>query len=463
MKRILLLLLLSVLLFTSCSSLETSSVFSEQRLPAWVRNPRVRSGRIAYVAEGSGTSEDSARLNAIENILFELSDDLGWDAYSSYYRELGSSGSVADLDGSIKETYSREYRGGRFSCYILFDISEDAFLSMQSPELVESLRRGEEILSLMEEAKESYMENRDVDAISCALKALSLSLDGDVSDPGLSHSEILSTLLYYTEALEIDVSQHGDGMEASISVRRNRGLLSPLVYSAPIEGSYWIRDTNGVLKEEKISFNTASGSYDYVNTNPYALMNGSVNLSLDIDEDLIDEIVQKAEEGFLDSFITLLDAKCVSYSYDERGDERSDLYDILIAQYDINGARIESNTALKSFNATLSDANRSISAIAAEGDEEEEILSLFLSEGDVKRYVVIMRIGVSESIMIDEERYIVNVHTNTSTYDTVEDFLISSDDSVSSVGYGATFEEASDDAFRNAGRILADVFLIELE
>ena len=81
----------------------------------------------------------------------------------------------------------------------------------------------------------------------------------------------------------------------------------------------------------------------------------------------------------------------------------------------------------------------------------------------MKRYVVIMRIGVSESIMIDEERYIVNVHTNTSTYDTVEDFLISSDDSVSSVGYGATFEEASDDAFRNAGRILADVFLIELE
>ena len=461
MKKIILGSLVLILILSSCSTFNTPSLFLDEPLPSWIENPRVRSGRIAYIAEGSGTSEEAARLSAIESVLLELSDDIGWDAYSEYYREMSSTGEVAELDGTIRNSYVREYRGGRFSCYILFDISEDLFISMQSPELVETMRMEEEVRSYMTDARESYMANRDVDAISNALEALSISLDADLKDE-LSPSEILSTLLYYIEPLEIYAEQETDGIEAKISVKRNRGLLSPLVYSAPIDISYLIRNTEGQIIEEHISFNTGSGVYEYGNTNPYALPEGEVSLSLDLDESLIAEIADKAEDGFFTPFLDNLASKSMSYSYDEKS-EGSSLYDILIAQYDIHGAQMDDSTALDAFNSILSDAAGDIVALPAVGDDEEEMIASYLKENSAGRYVVAMRLGVAESIMVDEDRYMVNVHTDTGIYDTRQKAFISTDSSVSSIGYGSSYEDAERDAFLNAGRILADVFLIELE
>ena len=140
-----------MLAFSSCSSIGN---LSDETLPGWIDNPYVRSGRIAYVNEGSGNSEEEAELNAMENLLIELGSDLGIDAYALYFRELSSSGTLNALDGNITDTYFRTYRGGRYSCYVMLDISADLFDQMQSPETRRAMEVRAEIESLMESARQ---------------------------------------------------------------------------------------------------------------------------------------------------------------------------------------------------------------------------------------------------------------------------------------------------------------------
>ena len=462
MKKFIPFFLVILFMFSSCSSFENFVSLEESGLPSWVRNPRVQAGRIAYVTEGSGLSAEEARTDAMANALIEMGDDLGWDVYTEYFRELGSTGTVADLDGSIRETFTREYRGGRFSCYILFDISEDRFLSLRDPELTAVLEREAEIRSLLEDARTSYMENRDIEALSKALNALSLSLDRDLDDPSLDPEKILETVMYYLQPLEIRVSQRGKSMDSSIFVRRNRGLLSPLVYDATLNGYYPIRDNAGVVKEEEIDFNTSEGVYRYTNTNPYALRNGEMRLSFALDSELLSAIESKAPDGFMNEFLETLSSKTVSYEYDERTADNTLPFDVLIAEYDIHGALLDDTVALSSFNASLSDSDRVLEADRGYGDDDGEILSSYVSEGGDKRYLVIMRLGVSDSVTVSADRYMVNVRTSVDVYDLEEDMLLTSDDSVSSIGYGSSYQEAQQNALKNAGKMLADVFLIEM-
>lgn len=454
-------LIISMLLF-SCSSFSSFSSFDESGLPSWIRNPSVASGRIAYVAEGSGENAESARDNAIENVLLEISDDLGFDAYTRYYRQLSGSAYVEELDGSIRTSYVREYRGGRFSCYILFDISEEAFLSLESPDLVRAREKETEIRHYLDEAKASYMSSHDVDALISALEALSISLSEPLVDEAFSPDEILSVVMYYLEPIEIRVREKSGGMDATISVRRNRGLLSQMVYSVPLNARYWIRDTSGVLKEEEISINTLEeGSYDFHNTNPYALLNGVMSISLDIDQGLIASITDIAPQGFMDEFISTLSSKRVIYSYDERDDYTDLPYCIFMAEYDIDGALIEDgSSALDEFNTTLEESGRGIKALEGEGEDDEEIIKN--SSSPLKEYVIVIRLGVSDIVEVDEQRFIVSVHTSMNCYNPSTMALISSETSVSSVGYGSSYEAAASDAFKRAGRILADVLMIDL-
>ena len=73
-----------------------------------------------------------------------------------------------------------------------------------------------------------------------------------------------------------------------------------------------------------------------------------------------------------------------------------------------------------------------------------------------------MRLGVSDSVTVSADRYMVNVRTSVDVYDLEEDMLLTSDDSVSSIGYGSSYQEAQQNALKNAGKMLADVFLIEM-
>lgn len=464
MRKNLLLIITLALLFVSCSSIGSLAGFEDQGLPSWVRNPRVRRGRIAYVCEGSGTSEEEARINALSSVLYEIGDDVGRDAYSLYFRELESSGEVEDLDGSIRETYTREYRGGRFSCYVLFDMSEASLLSLRTPDLLVLLEAEEDVRNLLDEARSYYMENRDVDAISSALSALSISIEHELDEPEISPEGILSTLIYYTEPLEIRVRQFDGGIDASVSVMRNRGLLSPRVRYAPLNISYLIRTPEGEIISEDMDFNTADeGSYDYVNTNPYALRSGEANLSFNLDETLIEAVKEIAGEDFLLPFTSLLEEKSISYSYDEREEDETAPYTILVAEYDENGAFRDSHVALDELNATLSSSDRLIVAERGYGDSDAQIISEFAATSSPERYIVIMRLGVSDSVSLPGGRYLVNVGTTMSIYDTEggENSLIYSDSYTSAVGDGMSYEEARRDAFRDGGRLLANVLLME--
>ena len=110
MKKIVGLFLLSlVLVLSSCSSLQNMVNVNADGTPSWIANPPSRRGRISFVAEGVASTEDEARLISIKNVLMRMSADLGWDAYTAYYRQMGSSGYVEDLDARIDNFWVRKY------------------------------------------------------------------------------------------------------------------------------------------------------------------------------------------------------------------------------------------------------------------------------------------------------------------------------------------------------------------
>ena len=244
-----------------------------------------------------------------------------------------------------------------------------------------------------------------------------------------------------------------------VSLRAVRELLAGCFR---LNGGSQAKRSAGVLKEEEISINTLEeGSYDFHNTNPYALLNGVMSISLDIDQGLIASITDIAPQGFMDEFISTLSSKRVIYSYDERDDYTDLPYCIFMAEYDIDGALIDDgSSALEEFNTTLEESGRGIKALEGEGEDDEEIIKN--SSSPLKEYVIVIRLGVSDIVEVDEQRFIVSVHTSMNCYNPSTMALISSETSVSSVGYGSSYEAAASDAFKRAGRILADVLMIDL-
>ncbi len=460
MRKVLFIALSVMLAFSSCSSIGN---LSDETLPGWIDNPYVRSGRIAYVNEGSGNSEEEAELNAMENLLIELGSDLGIDAYALYFRELSSSGTLNALDGNITDTYFRTYRGGRYSCYVMLDISADLFDQMQSPETRRAMEVRAEIESLMESARADYMENRDIGALSKTLEALSLSIENGVENPGISSDEILSVAMYYLEPLEIRYRQYGSGIDGEITVRRRRGILYPLVYDAELIGTYDIRDTEGNIKEESIRFNTGSaGRYDFHNTNKAISEIGEFALDFSFDRSVIERIASLAEPGYLDSFISLLEEKHRVFSYAENRNSDYGLT-VLLAEYDITGQELEDSAGLDSFNAEMMNSGYSIRAGKASGDDDSEILSNAMASGmDLNDSIAVLRIGVADSVETPGRTVLAYVSSTLGIYDRDTSELIFSDNTTSSIGSGESYSEAVMDAFTNCGRNLASTVITYL-
>ncbi len=451
---------LFVLLLSSCQSFNNLSFSENEELPYWVSNPRVRSGRIAYINEGSGASEEEARLNALENSLLEMGDDLGLDAYALYFRELGTSGEIRELDGRITNTYTRSYASGRYSCYVMIDISADLFDSMQSPETRREEEVEQSITELLEEARNYYMQNRDVDALNSTLNALLLSLENNIETQGHSANEILELSTYYLEPLEIRYKQEKGSIDGEITLRRKRGLLYPLVYYADLKGTYAIRNNDKRISYETIEFNTAeSGRYYFHNTNNYILQNGDLTISLGFDRSVLDRISEIAEPGLLDEFEALLESKTASFSYMETRGALRDV-DILISEYDIHGAIMESVNALEAFNAELEDSGYLIRAEEGIGDDDDEILASYKANGGSKPTLIIIRVGVADVVEKGDEEFLVYVESTVNGYDTATGGQLFSNDYQEATAGASTYDEAVAEACTLCGSILASASMI---
>lgn len=451
-----------VLLLSSCSSLQNMVNVNADGTPSWIANPPSRRGRISFVAEGVASTEDEARLISIKNVLLRISADLGWDAYTAYYRQMGSSGYVEDLDARIDNYWVRKYTNGTLSYFILVSVDEDLYTSSRTEEYTRILERENEIKAHLDDAVSYYKQNMDVKALDAALDALLSSVSGRVNNQDYLPENMLEEVFYYLEPLSIKVSGSKNSADASIRVVRERGFLSPSVESAALLIRYDMRNTNGNSLSDQINIVTdEKGRYSFHATNPYILRKGEVRISFDLDYDKLARIEALSPVGFLDGFYDMLNSKNTYYSYDIRNNSMERNLDVVVVSYGYGGEVFDSPAALEAIDSYMQEFDLSITPVSGHGHTDQEIFDDYNSSSTIKKNVAIIRLSVVE-IKESDSFLMARVEGSLAIYDVNMGEQTYFDDTTLAIGYGNTIEEASADALALAGRTISSILMIEL-
>ncbi len=451
MRRLAVLPCLLLLLF-SCST------FTASEGPAWTEEPPRYAGIVSIVGSGTGRDENEARAAAYRSVLDRVSSDLGIDAFSLYYRELLTTGTIADLSGRVTNTYLSPSADG-VAFYVLVEMPEDEYYRRRSDEYTASLERASTVDGYMAAALEEYKANRDTKTLENVLSALDLALSGSLADSAYTAEGLRDSAQAYLENIAISIGKR-DGMEVELRMKRDKGLFHPSVVNGLIKAEYQKLTSDGRIVTSSVTLMTdRAGRVRFVPTDPYMLRKGVLRFSIAIPEDLISSIEEKAPDGFMDPIIALIGSSSIEYAYDA-GEKAVDTV-IAAAVYGEDGTVYDSPSYNLAFSSYLRSASASgFVAIQGSGEEEEEILgSLRAAFPGMRRYIVI-RTGIVDSDSGAGREYVLT-ESQASIYEGY-------DDSPSEIlhgaaaGGGATADEAGRAALESNARYMAGMLLSRL-
>lgn len=444
MRRILVFLLFSLIAFTSCSSLSNMINSELSGLPLWITEPPFRRYRVSFVGQGEGNDEISARENALHDVLDTISISLGRDAYTLYFRELLTNGSISELGGNIDRTYQTRDMDGTYRFYVLLTLDEALYESSISAEYEKMIERENRIRNLLDSATAAYMENRDVAAFSYALDALLVSTEGDVINRNYRSSSLLDLAISYLSPISINASYNRSG-GIEIRVRRERGILYPPVINAPIGMTYEKRDMKDEESLGTLHVTTGNdGRYVLSFFNPYMVLGGEISFYLAFDYEKITKIEAALGSDALSSLYNIIDDKSVFLTYDKRPE--SSCSSVFLIESDIMGNDIYWSSSLDEMNSYFSACRADLAAFKGEGSEEA-IVSGYFSSSDDNEVMVIHLSEVSSSY--SSSGHMVYVEGTLCVYDWDGNILYE-DGNINAVGEGNAHPVALSEAFRQA-------------
>ena len=117
---IILMVFLSLCVFTGCSSITSLIKANFSGMPFWYYEPDSGAGKgnTGMVAEGIGIAERQAELLAYTNLIAILSDRVGYDLGSEAYRELSVMGTLSDFDLYIEDHHVTTGADGNYHYYL---------------------------------------------------------------------------------------------------------------------------------------------------------------------------------------------------------------------------------------------------------------------------------------------------------------------------------------------------------
>lgn len=395
--------LFSLLLF-SCTTL----TYSER--PSWIDAVPEIPGEKVFVASGVGNSEVEARSNAVLSVLSQMGEEIGYSLEEKYFRELFSSLVISDLGARIADEYSWEI-DGEWTVFVAVTAMDETFEGARSPEFLEIQKREEEISSLLSSSLDAYKNNRDMEAVEDILQAALISLSGDVKNEEYSPEVLFEKAIKYLSNLRIEnVKPSRDTPSSSLEfrVQRTKGLLYPMVENALVECSYSAISLSGEIENlSHLSRTNAKGRFVMNRTNPYALHEGNIKISVHIDDDLMFNLSLKAPKELMASLNKAIDDGSLEYSYSFP--PRQDISSVVIAlaEYNYDGSMRKEDGALKSVLENLF-ALQGISfetIVFAEGEEESDNIEALLSQYSHMEKIYVIRMGVVSRINIDDKVY----------------------------------------------------------
>ena len=393
----------------SCLLFSCTTIVDSER-PSWIDAVPEIPGEKVFVASGMGNSEVEARSNAVLSALSQMGEEIGYSLEEKYFRELFSSLVISDLGARIADEYSWEI-DGEWTVFVAVTAMDETFEGARSPEFLEIQKREEEISSLLSSSLDAYKNNRDMEAVEDILQAALISLSGDVKNEEYSPEGLFEKAIKYLSNLRIEnVKPSRDTSSSSLEfrVQRTKGLLYPMVENALVECSYSAISLSGEIENlSHLSRTNAKGRFVMNRTNPYALHEGNIKISVHIDDDLMFNLSLKAPKELMASLNKAIDDGSLEYSYSFP--PRQDISSVVIAlaEYNYDGSMRKEDGALKSVLENLF-ALQGISfetIVFAEGEEESDNIEALLSQYSHMEKIYVIRMGVVSRINIDDKVY----------------------------------------------------------
>lgn len=395
MKKIILSLFI-ILLLSSCSTLK-----KDASRPSWVDNPPLSILSTVIVGKGEGETESRADEEAYRSILSSLSEKAGVDYSGKYYEELSLTDRISAFDTVVTTKYQTA-QDGVFYSYMLSTTDTLRLQEVSASDYAVLAEREQKVKDKVSESLAYYRENRDVDAINSLLEAVELSLDGEITDESLSTEVLVERLEKYVSQIEFEYigRTRKTDWEPGFRIYRSKGIMYPSVEYAEVKIIYPSINASGeVVYLPYSAMSDENGIVKVNKTNAYSLKKGEMSIVINVDEDTVRRIDEKAGGDLLSSFRDLLSRTVLRAEYSEDEVYSSGEAVIAIALSGYDGSRVDITEAADTV-ARMAAAMGldNVTVVEAEGEEEEEALS-FLGERYSSTSVIYMiRIGVVERV-----------------------------------------------------------------
>jgi len=461
MRRAIIVAICALLLF-SCSSM--SSFFQDdESMPTWAKKAPEREGYVSFVSEGVGAEEEIAKNDAMSGVLEDVSAYLGYDVRNRYYREFIAVGSVTDLSLSVAES---EYDRESGISYVLAYADKETIEGLVSEERKALLERDESIRKLLSQAVSYYREYDDIETINCYLRAIRISSEGPVSNPEHEKENLLERATKYLDDIELKVSgRDRDKAEATVHVKRKRGLVHPPVVSAVVNATFPVRAHGGGEYDYTVRFiSDKKGKFRFSRYYTRMKSAGRVVFSLAITDELESAIGEIGEEFFSD-FLRLYESKTASFDYSISYSSVDDGIILSFEEYsdmaNLRGTSFARDAAIKQ----LEDDGISVGLCEVDLDDFDETVGKVREDYPGYRYFVIARIGIREKDFSEKGDLILTGEGYLAIVDLSDGSTLFSEENMLKHCWGKREEEIelTDSLFQAMGSSAATLIMTNLE
>lgn len=451
MKRLTLLLLITLILFSGCSSLSSWVKANLEGVPVWVYEVRVGRNQVSFVGKGSATTETRSKVLAYEAILKEVSSFIGEDVSANHLAQITKSKTVDQYNLKVTQEFVKK-EDNLITTWFLA-VADRSLLEISRTESERLyLQRLGEIGKLNNSASQYIRDNRDLLAIENYLDIILLADTLPLERGEKLYNDAVGQLKKVLQRLVLSYnSAKGEIPTLNVVLKRGTRSLAARVKEAPILTYYEAYDGLGKPYQGSNHFVTDnSGQFSFRNLNPTLVREGQLCFELDLIESF--SKLQEIDLALYDELVQTVKDKRLCYSYKMESRVKDKALLVALREYSLQGSLYQSRYGATSIKSYLEKQQIKTSFAPIENLEEDEYLAKLRQQQSSFNYILFGDVGITQ---IKEEggKAFVSVAGFLTLVESNSGNEVGSTSQVSSIGIGKTIEEATEKAFSTFGLI----------
>lgn len=445
----------SLLLVFVAFLLAGCTLFKGVEGPSWYNHPQrfVSEGKVAFVSEGTASTQRQAELIAYSNLQEKIELFIGSDLDKEQYRRLTTINSIEEFGLTIDNTYSENDKNGSYTVMLMAVGSKDKLLYKMSEQAKIDAEKADKVMKLVLEGDELIKKNQDLAGISKYLQSMVLSFGLASIDKEFSFSEIENVVEEMLNTIKISLSDiDKDNASCIVSVRK-KGLIYSNVKKGNIKASYLASDSDGEVYSDSFEYLTSeNGTFNYEPIDYSLAREGRIVFSFGFDDELKE--IEKINPITADKLRRVIDKNSVAFSYSRK--YKKGPIAVCGMRFDEDGDFIEAIVLTDSLKDRF-DANYAVcKAYYGSGDMEDEVIITTVSKDYPGiEYLLIYKAAKLDSMDSSATNvFVVSVEGKAQLYKISNASLVYETEVLYTNGFGNSYEEAEQNAFEEMTQLI---------